>query len=291
MNSTNIKIHSLPLNFPQTFLPERRLLSQLLPFAKRRGQGDKVFIGAETGIPTGKSTGKVDPMIYFAHGMGLITIGKESGSWQLGLTPLGEVVLKEDPFLSEIQTLWLLHLMLCRRYTLSSPATGIADAWFTLFAEGSFRLGGCFKQPSLLGFLVDRHGEKSYLKSLSGVVVRSYLENSCFGHIGVLQQTEDESLIRQSAPFEKVFFPVYASYFYLVWDELFCSENQISLDCFSQQSYCFLIMGWDESMIARWLDWMMDNGIIQVDRYTGTPMLLRLKSTEQILSAIYSELI
>ena len=88
-----------------------------------------------------------------------------------------------------------------------------------------------------------------------------------------------------------MFFPVYASYLYLVWDELFYSDNQISLDCFSQQSRCFLIMGWDESMIARWLDWMTDNGIIQVDRYTGTPMLLRLQSTEQVLAAIYSELI
>ena len=85
MNNTVITIHSLPLNFPQTFLPERRLLSQLLPFAKRRGQGDKVSIGAETGIPTGKSTGKVDPMIHYANGMGLITVNKESGNWQLGL--------------------------------------------------------------------------------------------------------------------------------------------------------------------------------------------------------------
>jgi len=139
--------------------------------------------------------------------------------------------------------------------------------------------------------LMDRHGEKSYLKSLSGVVIRSYLEDSCLGHIGVLQQAEDESLVRQSAPSKKEFFPIYASYLYLVWDELFYSDNQISLDCFSQQSRCFLIMGWDESMIASWLDWMTDNGIIQVDRYTGTAMLLRLKTTEQVLAASYSELI
>lgn len=291
MECAEIKTQFLPLNFPQTFLPERRLLAQLLPFAARKGQGDKVSIGADTGIPTGKSTGKVEPMIHYAHGMGLITVKKESGSWQLGLTPLGHVVLQEDPFLSEPQTLWLLHLMLSRRLPLSSPASGIADPWFALFAEGGFRLGGRFNQASFLDFLVDRHGEKSYLKSLSGVVVRSYLEDSCLGHIGVLLQAEDESLVRQSAPFEKVFFPVYAAYLYLVWDELFYSDNQISLDFFSQQSRCFSIMVWDEPLIARWLDWMTDKGIIQVDRYTGTPMLLRLQRTEQVLAAIYSELI
>ncbi len=291
MTITTIKTSTLPLNFPQTFLPERRLLAQLLPFAQRHGQGDKVAIGAETGIPTGNSTGKVEPMIYYAHGMGLITVNKESGHWQLGLTPLGRVVLQEDPFLSDPLTLWLVHLMLCRRYGLSSPAKGVADAWFALFAESGFRLGRSFKQTSFLDFLIERHGKKKYLKQLSSVVVRSYLKESCLGQINVLQQAEDGTLVRQSAPVEKVFFPVYAAYLYLVWDELFYSDKQISLDCFSEQSRCFLIMGWDDAMTARWLDWMTDKGIIQLDRYTGTAMVLRLQSTEQVLAAIYSELI
>jgi hypothetical protein len=282
---------ALPLNFPQTFLPERRLLAQLLPFALNEGYGDKVSIGAETGIPTGNSTGKVEPMIYYAYGMGLVTVKKESSNWQLVLTALGHTVLQEDPFLSEPHTLWLLHLMLSRRFTLSSPASGVADAWFALFAEGGFRLGTRFTQTGFLDFLTDRHGEKSYLKSLSGVVIRSYLEDSCLGHIDVLQQTEDESFVRQSAPLEKSFFPIYASYLYLVWDELFYSDNQISLDFFSQQTRCFSILGWDESMIVRWLDWMTDKGIVQVDRYTGTPMLLRLQKTSQVVSNSYSELI
>jgi hypothetical protein len=52
-----------PFNFPQTFLPERRLLIQLLPFAGQGGSGNKVEIGAQTAIPTGASTGKVESMI------------------------------------------------------------------------------------------------------------------------------------------------------------------------------------------------------------------------------------
>lgn len=282
---------SIPLNFPQTFLPERRLLAQLLNFAKKGGSGDKVAIGAETGIPTGNNTGKVEPMIYYAYGMGLITIRKTSSHWQLGLTQLGHTVMQEDPFLSEPQTLWLLHLMLCRRLNLSSPAYGVADAWFTLFAEGGFRLGSCFSLVSFLDFLTDRHGDKSYLKPLCGVVVRSYLEDSCLGHIDALQQKDDGFLIKQSAPLEKSFFPFYASYLYLVWDELFSSENQVVLDLFSEQTRCFSIMAWDDSMIATWLDWMSDKGIVQVDRYTGTPMLLRLQKTNQIVSNSYSELV
>lgn len=290
MELDKINAFALPLNFPQTFLPERRLLAQLLSFASKEGSGDKISIGAETGIPTGNSTGKVEPMIYFAHGMGLITYKKEARIWQLGVTSLGQLVLQEDPFLSEPHTLWLMHLMLSRRFTLSSPAKGIADAWFALFAEGGFRLGNRFKQEEFLAFLTERHGEASYLKSLSGVVIRSYFENSCLGVINVMTE-ENKELIRQSAPFEKSFFPIYASYLFLVWDELFCSDNQISLDFFAQQTRFFSIMGWDESMTTQWLSWMADKGIIQVDRYTGTSMLLRLKKTNQVLGNTYSELI
>lgn len=277
----------LTLNFPQTFLPERRLLSQLLPFAKRGGQGDKVFIGAETGIPTGKSTGKVEPIIYYALGMGLITVNKESGIWQLDLTPLGDVVLQEDPYFSEYQTMWLVHLMLCR----CKPSNGKADAWYALFTEGRFRLNESFRPDDFFDFLVDQHGDIGSLKSLSGIAIRAYLEDSCLGRIGVLEQREDDLLVRKTAPVAREFFPVYASYLYLVWDELFHAENQISLDSFAQESRIFFIMGWSESMVASWLDWMGDNAIIQVDRYTGTPMLLRLKSTSQVLAATYSELI
>ncbi len=290
MTNDSKAILSLPLNFPQTFLPERRLLAQLLPFALKGGAGDKVAIGAETGIPTGKSTGKVEPMIYYALGMGLITCNRESGIWQLGLTPLGQLVLQEDHFLSEPHTLWLLHLMLCRRFSLALPAVGVADPWFALFAEGRFRLGNSFKLDDYLIFLIERHGDKATLKALSSLVIRIYFENSCFGSINALVE-QNNLFVRQSAPVEKSFFPVYTAYCYLLWDELFSNDNQIALDYFSQQTRCFAIMSWDDAMIARWLDWMKDKGIMQIDRYTGTPMLLRLQQTSQVLSNIYSELI
>lgn len=75
------------LNFPQTFLLERRLLAKLLAFAAENERGEKTVIGGQTAIPTGKDTGKVEPMIYYCQGMGLVTV-RESGEWQLGLTAL-----------------------------------------------------------------------------------------------------------------------------------------------------------------------------------------------------------
>ena len=36
---------------------------------------------------------------------------------------------------------------------------------------------------------------------------------------------------------------------------------------------------------------MVDKGFLQIDRYTGSPIILRLESTQKVLDAIYSELI
>ena len=287
-------LQSLPLNFPHDFLPERSLLARLLPFASMSGSGDKVQIGAETGIPTGESSGKVEPMIHYACGMGLVRVDKVAKCWQLELTTLGRLVVAEDPYLSESVTLWLLHLMLCRRNFLEDPAVGLADAWFALFAEGTLRLGNRFDQKAYLDYLIERHGKKGYLKGLSGLVLRSYLESTCFGPITVLSEEvlDGQTLyLRHAAPAERSHFPAYSAYLFLVWDTLYDGHNQLAIDDIFTQSRCLAVMGWDRAMVTPWLDWMADHGLLQLDRQTGSTLALRLRDTETVIAGIFDELI
>ena len=285
---------SLPLNFPQTFLPDRRLLGLQLACAERNGGGNQEAIGAATGIPTGKSTGKVEPMIRYAQGMGLIHVEKADGDWRLSLTRLGQVVRREDPFLSEPVSLWLLHLLLSRRCGLTTPALGIADAWFALFAEGQFRLGPRFSQSDYLDFLTARHGEKSYLKSLSGLVPQMYLEDSSFAVMAALTLEgtgQDAVFVRAAAPVERTFFPAYSAYFFLVWDEQFGGDRQLAFNDFTRVTRLLSVVGWGDASVARWLDWMVERGLVQLDRYTGAPVLLRLRETGEVVNALYGELV
>ena len=287
-------LQPLPLNFPHDFLPERSLLARLLPFASTSGCGDKMQISAETGIPTGESSGKVEPMIHYARGMGLIQADKEAKQWQLELTTLGHLIAAEDPYLSESVTLWLLHLMLCRRSTLEGPAIGLADAWFALFAEGSLRLGNRFDQKAYLDYLIERHGKKGYLKGLSGLVLRSYLEQTCFRPINTLsaEVLDGQTLyLRHSAPAEHSHFPAYSAYFFLVWDDLYPEHSQLAIDDLFTQSRCLAVMGWDRAKATRWLDWMADNELLQLDRHTGGTLALRLRHTETVISGIFNELV
>lgn len=287
-------VRPLPLNFPQDFLPERRLLARLLPFAAANGGGDKIEIGVETGIPTGKSSGKVEPMIHYARGMGLIRAGKDTTRWQLEPTTLGRLIAAEDPYLSEPVTLWLLHLLLCRRSTLEEPITGLADAWFALFAEGALRIGDNFDQATFLAYLTERHGTKSYIKGLSGLVLRSYLEPTCFGPINALSTQASGGQIlysRHAAPLEPSHFPAYSTYLFMVWDALYAGQSQLAMDDIFAQSRCLAVMGWNRATANRWLDWMADHGLLQLDRQTGGTMALRLRDTKTVIDGTFDGLI
>lgn len=290
----------------QDFRPERILLAKLLAFAAQNGSGTKREISDQTGIPTGDDSGKVKPMIQYALGMGLITADEEDGDvFQLGLSPLGYVVFNEDRFLNEPHTLWLLHLMLCRP-RVDFPLLGVVDPWFALFADSVFRLGQSFQRPDFTTLLRERYikkksktprdsknSERDYIYKISGVVIKSYLENNSFGSIAVLKQRADDAAYveRCSAPTDKSYFPIYTAYLYLLWDDLFAGENQIALDRLAEESRCFAVMGWGDTSIYRWLEWMVDERLIQLDRYTGAAMLLRLSSTEHVVGRLYSELI
>ncbi len=233
-------------------------------------------------------------MIHYAHGMGLIRVDKEAKRWQLELTTLGRLIAAEDPYLSESVTLWLLHLMLCRRSAQEDPTIGLADAWFALFAEGPLRLGNRFDQNAYLDYLVERCGMRGYLKGLSGLVLRSYLEPACFGPINALsaEALDGQTVyLRRAAPAERSHFPAYSAYLFLVWDDLYAGHSQLAIDELFTQSRCLAVMGWDRATATRWLDWMADHGLLQLDRQTGGTLALRLRDTETVISGIFNELI
>ena len=285
---------SLPLSFTQDFKPERRLISQLLMFAQNSGQGDKHEISDATGIPTGKSTGKVEPTIHYANAMGLISVDKQGGKWVLSTTPLGQLVLEEDPYLSEEITLWLMHLMLCRPLNQThsaSPAVGIVDPWYTLFSLSETRLGRTFTSSEFGTFMEERFGATDKRRKMCTVILGSYKEDSCLGLTKAVQIDDSGSIVREKAPQDISFYPVYSAYLFLLWDEFFPNDKQLPLNELFKQTRILSIMFWTEQDVKPWLDWMTDNGMLQLDRQTGAPLALRTVYTMDVIDGIFSELL
>lgn len=88
----------LPINFHKTFVPERRLIGSLLQYAALGKEGDYRQIAAETGIPTGESTGKVPAVLDYSRGMGLVVLAGAQPSLikRPILTPFGRAVYTMD---------------------------------------------------------------------------------------------------------------------------------------------------------------------------------------------------
>jgi len=296
MMQLNLDRASLWLNFPQTFLPDRQLLARLLAFAGGDCRsGDKIEIGKQTGIPTGESTGKVEPMIHYCRGMGLVNARKTGNKWQLGLTEVGRRIYSEDRFLNENVTLWLLHLLMCRGCDSTEAAGGVAPAWFTFFVESHLRLSRVFRGDDLAQVFVERFGMSSYIRGLASLVVRMYLEKNCFRSLGVLTEEEIESdqlhFHRHPAPVDVSFFPAYSVFLFDAWDELFPDTSQVEMDILFGKTSILKILGWDASTAMKWLEWMADNGMIQLDRQTGNTLGLRLQETTAILQGLFDELL
>ena len=134
----------LPRNFHKTFKPERQYIAAMLRYAAAGKEGDYQAIAADTGIPTGTSSGKVPAILDYCRGMGLLRLSgaDRSAIKRPELTSFGRMVLLEDPFLKTAISQWIAHLNLC------SPLTG-ADVWYQLFFVGTQALGKSFPRTKL----------------------------------------------------------------------------------------------------------------------------------------------
>lgn len=271
----------LRLSFHQTFIPERRYISNLLRFVAEPKEVNLEEVANATGIPTGESSGKVEPTLYYAKGMGLLTLSRGEGRrWAVCISPFGSSVLEEDPFMSEGLTQWLLHLQLCRK-------RGGAEAWFAVFAEGDLALGKSFTDEELKAYLVARYGKRS---NIVGPLVKMYTSETSFLACGAL--TAEDGLIRRlPAPCNTTHFPGYGYLFFSLWDTVFPGVQQVCLEDFERKASFFAASGWDLSQVNRFVDHLADEQLLKIDRQTGNALLLRTCSAERLLKDIYINLL
>ena len=160
----------LPINFHKTFIPERHFIAALLDYAALGKSGTLQEISAHTGIPMGKSSGKLPAIMDYARGMGLIEVhtGANGATKLPQLTGLGKAVYREDKFLGEEVTQWVVHMNLCR------SDIG-ALAWNAVFVKGRSSLGSHFDTQQLEDYLVGIFGPGNDRPGLCFVPIRRML--------------------------------------------------------------------------------------------------------------------
>lgn len=279
MSSVNER---LPLSFHMTFQPERHYLSALLALAqKNSGPSSIDAISQETGIPTGKSTGKVRPLLQYARGMGLIkTVNRSREGIQLQLTPLGRAITEEDSHLIEEITQWAMHLMLCR-------ARGGAEAWHSVFVEVATVLGRDISEAQFEAYLENKYGSS---RDAVGPLVRSYSDPVALGKAAAIQKAQGRIQLRKM-PLQPPFIDMLGALLFLVWDDECPEESQIALRELESRSGLMAATGWRGDEQSDFLALAEGAGLFRVDRQTGAPILTRLMNTDDVLEVMYDRLI
>lgn len=289
---------NLTYNFPQTFKLEPLLLAKLLIKTHECHilHGTMYEISELTGIPTGASSGKVEPTIAYGFSCGLLFAEKTQGLWTLELTPLAKTILQEDRMLNEDVSLFMMHLMM-NRVSQQQQQEGLNAAWFDVCISSKYQISDTFDLDQLERFVKDKRGDQKYLSGLLRLILTSYDQNNVdapFYKIPVFQIEQAQTQLkikRLTAPLEYKFFPAYSAFLFLEWDRLFSSQTQISFDDFLTQTRCNLLMNWSNKHFNRLLDWMAEKGFIQVDRLTGNALILKLLPTDRVLAEFFSELV
>lgn len=266
------------LNFHQTFKPEKQYIGSILNVAGTADSLEVQEISAYTGIPNGKSSGKVEPHIYYARYMGLIDAEKKDGAYKLNRTKLGDVVYMEDPGLQEELSILLCHAMMLRN------CNG-AEMWNAVFTRILPNYRGELKKDLLLKELEQLFDGKANKKNFAPFI-GSY--EDMFSTTNLLKM-DSENISLNDATYNKEFVFLYAYILFELWDEVFADQEEISSVQFNNLNFG-KILGWDEQREYEVLEHLSDKGIVRLNRQLVPYTILRLIDKEIVREKLYSEL-
>lgn len=283
LKKNNIKSKRLAKNFHLTFIPERQYINSFLRFSASGGEGNYQEISLQTGIPMGKSSGKVPAIFNYCKGMGLITLSDncKKGNKKPELTTFGRTVLLNDPFLKESVTQWVSHFNLC------DPISG-ADIWYHCFLKGINILGMSFSNEDIKKYISVVYGTKR--SNIVSPMIRMYQDDSSFSNCGVLKQ-KNNLIIRRKAPTTDEYALAYGAWLLALIEKYFSSQNQVSIKELENQAGWLSITGWDSSDVISILELVQRKGLIEIDR-TMNPWLLRgIKDSNEAWKEIYDDMV
>lgn len=269
----------LSVSFHLTFIPERRLVTALLDYASKDQQGTIQEMAEVTGIPMGKSSGKMLAILDYARGMGLIELNEGKTIKKPALSKFGKVVYKEDRFLGEEIVQWIAHLNLCR-------GDKGAKTWHETFARGRSALGSIFSKQQLEEYLNVVCGQG---KDRTGPLVTTYLDDAALKRAGALSLLDNE-LVRKKAPLLEAYAKPYSAYLLSLLDIYFPEQVQIALTDFQEKTLWFDICLWNENDINLFFSLLERKGYISVDRQRKPWIIERLKSTHDVWSHFFDDI-
>lgn len=237
----------------------------------------KEDISRETGIPTGKSSGKVEPHITYASYMGLIDDTYKDGKHSLRLTTLGNQIVKEDPGFHEEVTRMLCHLRI------SSPYGG-APLWATVVSEIlAHRMQGL----SLTALLDSLSKEATTNINLSPLF--SSYEDTLFAPLKLLERNSSLIKLNKHA-FNRELLYVYAYSLFREWEQKYPGRDEVTATEI-ESFYVYGAIGWSQQDLYSAMERLLDKRLLTFNRQLTPYTVTKSYSSEQMIPLLFSELL
>ena len=261
------------VNFHKTFAPQDSYLSKIMELASQQYVGTKEEISEITGIPTGKTSGKVVPHILYAYYMGLISYNLEKGCYTLSLTPLGKLVRENDKYLFEDVTKMLCHYNLCDEYI-------GANIWSFVYRL-PVMLEETMSETAMKRKYNDHFGVNADLTPLK----KTYSEDGFLAVLGLLDFAEGVKI--KSLFYNDSMLYVYAYGLLSSWERVFPTEHEITSDQLSLKLYWGKRFGFDDDEILFTLERLEDSGIIKLNKQLVPYTLIKTSEAASLLPHLY----
>lgn len=276
-------INSAALEFHETFQPELSYIAQILRLASEGYSGTKYDISQDSGIPTGKQKGKVEPHIRYAKFMGLVEYQCEKGIYSLALSKLGQEVFTQDPYLHEDLTIWLCHYCMSRceagapqwSYLIHTAHPGLGE-WIS--QERLFRMAEawCDVSPSAMP------------RKVFSVVKGSYT-GGCFADLDFLEWDDQLEFHEKAEHLELAF--VYAYALLDSWERLAPNKREITEFTLKDQIGFGKLFGFNEEECGYVIDSLRDENLLAVNRQLYPATIIRMASSADLIPQLYSRLL
>ena len=277
---------SLNINFAATFLPERVYLSKLLIFfRKNKGRNDfvelygidncwssiYVQISELTGIPNGKSTGKVVPHINYLVGMGLLS---KTSDWY-ELSAFGNVMVEEDLSFEEPLTMLVAHVMLCDKYEGS-------EVYHEVFSKLT-TMGSILRKNLIEGLNINNR--------VMSPLVGTYTDDAAFSKLRILRE-QDERLILSSIKLDNhEWLPAFGAAIIHLLNTHFSGKHQISIIDFEEDTGFSACLGYAPSDTWGLIENLASAGYLRVSALVTPPVIEAVMNEGEAWERLYDNLV
>lgn len=263
------------LNFHQTFPPTADGLSRLTLDCPVGETLTKEQISEKTGIPTGKSSGKVEPYLAYAEYMGLLTDTRQNGKHLITRTELGSTIYRQDPGFQENVTLFVCHFRL-------TSAFGGAPLWSAIVRNILPRYPSGADEATLRVELERIFGIAPKL----GPFYSSYA--GMFQPLGVLERGGGVTKLHAHS-FRQELLYAYAYGLLYDWECQYPGQSEITARDIASLS-SFAALGWNAAQAYDALERLAEARILRFNRQLTPYIVTKLLDADTTVSRLYDAL-